>query len=153
MKTTEHIEYLLRQGKKPGELVQLGFPKQVITRVRRQLRQDKAVQQVKVPKGRGGAKGSPQPPLASGKDTVTVEQKLACIESYLNELKGRLELLEAAQADNVSIEDIEAFLDGTPALNLRNLFKCSCGTSGFLALHIQCTKCERETWWGWFPKQ
>ena len=36
MKTTEHVEYLLRQGRKPKELLELGFPKQVITRVRRE---------------------------------------------------------------------------------------------------------------------
>ena len=96
MKTTEHVEYLLRQGNKPRELLALGFPKKVVTRVRRQLRQEKAAQQGKVPKGRGGVKGSPQPQVASGEDTVTVEQKLVSIESYLNELKGRLGLLEAA---------------------------------------------------------
>jgi len=152
MKTTEHVEYLLRQGRRPKELLELGFPKQVITRVRRQLRQEKAVQQVKVPEGKDRAKGSPQPQVASGDDTVTVEQKLASIESYLNELKGRLDLLETTVADSASLEDIDARLDGTPALGLKNRFECECGASGFVALHIQCTKCGRETWWGWFPK-
>lgn len=152
MKTTEHVEYLLRQGRRPKELLELGFPKQVITKVRRQLRQQKTVQQVKVPKGKGRAKGSPQPQVTSGDDTVTVEQKLASIESYLNELKGRLELLEAAVAESTSLEDIEVRLDGTPTLGLKNRFECECGASGLVALHIQCTKCGRETWWGWFPK-
>lgn len=153
MKTTEHVEYLLRQGKKPRELLALGFPKKVVTRVRRQLRQEKAVQQGEAPKGRGEAKGSPQPQVASGEDTVTVERKLVSIESYLNELKGRLEFLEAAVAESASLEDIEARLDGTPALGLKNRFECECGASGLVALHIQCTKCGRKSWWGWFPKQ
>lgn len=39
MKVTEHVEHLLRQGKKPNELVELGFPRQVVTRVRRRLRE------------------------------------------------------------------------------------------------------------------
>lgn len=42
MKVTEHVEHLLRQGRKPRELVELGFPKSVVTRVRRQLRKEKA---------------------------------------------------------------------------------------------------------------
>ena len=51
MKVTEHVEYLLRQGRKPKELVELGFPKLVVTRVRRQLRKHKAAPQTKVPRG------------------------------------------------------------------------------------------------------
>jgi len=41
MKVTVHIEKLLREGRKPAELVELGFPKAIVTRVRRQLRQGK----------------------------------------------------------------------------------------------------------------
>ena len=36
MKVTEQVEHLLQQGRKPKELVELGFPKSVVTRVRRQ---------------------------------------------------------------------------------------------------------------------
>jgi len=39
MKVSKHVERLLRQGKKPKELVELGFPKRVVTRVYRQLRE------------------------------------------------------------------------------------------------------------------
>jgi len=45
MKVTEHVEHLLRQGRKPGEFIELGFPKSVVTRVRRQLREQKATSQ------------------------------------------------------------------------------------------------------------
>lgn len=153
MKTTEHVEYLLRQGKKPKELLALHFPKQVITRVRRRLKEEKAVQQAKAPKGGGGAKGHPQPPLAPEETGVSVEEKLASLESDLSKLESRIELLETIDAERTSLEDIEARLDGTPALGLKHRFQCECGASGFVALHIQCTKCGRETWWGWFPKQ
>ena len=152
MKTIEHVEYLLRQGKKPKELLALGFPKQVITRVRRRLREEKAVQQAKVPKGGGQAKGRPQPSLATEESGVTVEEKLAVLGSDLKELKGRLALLEGTVAESPTLEDLNTRLDGTPALGLKHRFQCECGASGFVALHIQCTKCGRETWWGWFPK-
>jgi len=107
MKVAEHVEHLLRQGKKPKELVELGFSKQVVTRVRRQLREEKAAQQVKV----------------------------------------------ARSTESFSVEDLESYLDGIPALGLRHRFKCDCGASGFVAVRIECTKCGRETWWGWFPNQ
>lgn len=61
-------------------------------------------------------------------------------------LESQFKTLEAL------LGDTEARLDSTPALGLKQRFKCSCGASGFVALHIQCTKCGRETWWGWFPK-
>jgi len=52
MKVTEHIEHLLRQGRKPKELVELGFPKQVITRVRRQLEVEKTASQMRTQEGK-----------------------------------------------------------------------------------------------------
>ena len=41
MKVTQHVEHLLKQGRKPKELIELGFPRSVVTRVRRQLRNGK----------------------------------------------------------------------------------------------------------------
>jgi len=51
MKITEHVEHLLRQGRKPKELIELGFPKSVVTRVRRQLREEKPVPRSGTKKG------------------------------------------------------------------------------------------------------
>ena len=152
MKTTDHVEYLLRQGKKPKELLALGFPKQVITRVRRRLKEEKVIQHAKVPKGGEGVKGHPKPLLTPGETGVLAEQKLAAIESELKELESRIALLEATATKSATLEDLNTRLDGTPALGLRQRFQCQCGASGFVALHLQCTKCGRETWWGWFPK-
>ncbi len=42
MKTIEHVEYLLKQGKRPKELVELGFSKRTITLARRQLNKEKS---------------------------------------------------------------------------------------------------------------
>ena len=152
MKPTEHVEYLLRQGRKPKELLALGFPKRVITKVRRQLEEEKIAQQVKMTKAGHKAKGCPQPSVVSEGNMETMYKKLASLESELSELKGRIELLESARAESASVEDIEARLDDTPAIGLKHRFKCDCGASGLVALHIKCTKCGKETWWGWFPK-
>lgn len=150
MKVTDHVEHLLRQGRKPAELVELGFPKPVVTRARRQLRQEKILLQPKAPKGRAAAKGDSQASAWSSVETASIQQKLVSLESQIRELETRVEALEVLGAD---LEDIEARLDGTPALRLKHSLACDCGASGFVALRTQCTKCGREMWSGWLPKQ
>jgi hypothetical protein len=149
MKVSKHVEKLLRQGRNPKELVELGFPKSVVTRVHRQLKEEKAARGPKAAKGRAEGKGRPQPPPVSSDEITPIQQRLASLESEIKELETRVEVLEAIGRD---LESMEARLDGTPALGIRSRFTCSCGASGFVALHIQCTKCGKETWWGWFPK-
>lgn len=150
MKVTQHVEHLLKQGRKPKELVELGFPKQIVTKVRRQLREEKIVSQPKTQKGRAEAKTRPQLAVPSPTKTTSVQPKPDPLENKVRELEGRVEGLEALRAE---LDDIENRVNGTPALGLKHRFQCDCGASGFVALHVQCTKCGRETWWGWFLKQ
>ena len=150
MKVTEHVEHLLRQGRKPSELVDLGFPKQVITMVRRQLREERAAQRQKAPAARDGEKSLPEPTAVAPKSIAPIDQRLASLESEIDNLRGRIETMETASA---TLKDLEARLDSTLGLGLRKHFKCDCGASGFVALHVQCTKCGRESLWGWFPKE
>jgi hypothetical protein len=49
-RVTEHIERLFKQGYKRREIVELGFPERVVTRVYRQLRKEKATSSKKEPK-------------------------------------------------------------------------------------------------------
>jgi hypothetical protein len=149
MKVTEHVRYLLRQGRNARELVELGFPKSVITRVRRQLRQEEGGQRVKPTRGKAEDKNKVQPLSTSLPEKAAIEQQLASLETRLSNLETELEILEIIES---SLQAIEARMEGTPALGLKQHFKCQCGASGFVALRIQCTKCGRETWWGWFPK-
>lgn len=149
MKVTEHVEHLLRQGRKPKELVELGFPKQVVTRVRRQLRDEKTASQPITQKGKAKAESHSQSAVTPLAKTAPVQPKPESLESKVQQLESRVKALEGLGAE---LEDIETRVSGTPALGLKHRFKCDCGASGFVALHIQCTKCGRETWWGWFPK-
>lgn len=44
-------------------------------------------------------------------------------------------------------------LEGTPGYNLADEFTCSeCGSHGHLAIPVTCTACDKEGWWGWWPK-
>ena len=147
MKITKHVEKLLREGRNPKELVDLGFPKSVVTRVRRQLKAEKPPKGLKVTEDRTQLKSYSEALAALPANMELAEERLASVESEIQELQNQLKVLV------MSVDEIEACLDGTPALGLKHRFACSCGASGFVALHIQCTKCERETWWGWFPKQ
>lgn len=153
MKTAKHIEHLLRQGKKPKELVELGFPKQTVTRVRRQLEQGPRAIKSELQRKESLDGSQPQPSPPSEGEVPIAPQKLEAIERYLKELEKRVEALEGAVIESVSMEHMEQLLNGTPALNLRESFRCECGASGFVAIRIKCTSCGRENWHGWFPKQ
>ena len=150
MKVTEHVEHLLRQGRKPKQLIELGFPKSVITRVRRQLREEKTGSKPRTQKGKAKGEGRRQSAVTPARETPLVQPEPGALESKVRELEGRVGVLEALE---VNLENIETRLDGTFGLGLKHHFKCGCGASGFVALRIQCTKCGRETWWGWFPKE
>lgn len=119
MKITEHIEYLLRQGRSPEELLELGFSKQVITKVRRQLRREKAAQQAKVPKSVRASKGLDEASAVSADNTAATQERLASLESNLKALLQRMGALEAQGAKVMSISDLNSRLDGTPSLGLR----------------------------------
>lgn len=144
MKVTEHIEHLLRQGRKPKELVELGFPKQVITRVRRQLKVEKTASQMRTQEGKV------QAVVARPAETELVKPTPGALETKVQQLESRAEALESLGAE---LEDLETRIDGTPALGLKHCFKCDCGVSGFVAVRIKCTKCGRETYRGWWPEK
>lgn len=149
MKVTEHVEYLLRQGRNPRELVELGFPKSVITRVRRRLKQEKMDEQGKLEREKARDTSKTRALLASPLEKTPTDQELVSLERRILELETQVEVLKAMES---SVQAIEARIEGTPALGLKQCFECKCSASGFVALHIQCTKCGKETWWGWSPK-
>jgi len=139
MKVTEHVELLLRQGHKPRELVELGFSKNAVSRARRKLKKEKAAKKAEVPGQQVREDHHAPESVSDSTDMTRVLQKLESCESCYQELKARL-------------DNLEACLKGTPALGLGQRFKCDCGATGFVAIHVQCTKCGKETWWGYFPK-
>ena len=148
MKVTEHVRYLLRQGRKPKELVELGFPKSVVTRIRKQL--GGATSQSRTAKGKAEVESCSLSKVTPPAKAASVPPNPGALRSKVRQLESRMEVLEALSA---KLEDIESRLDGTPTLGLKHRFKCDCGTSGFVALHIKCTKCGRETYWGWWPEK
>ena len=70
MKTTDHVTLLLMQGRSPKELVEFGFPKSVVTRMRRRLTEEKPYQKAKASKSGATAKNRLQLALASALGAV-----------------------------------------------------------------------------------
>jgi hypothetical protein len=151
VKTGEHVEYLLRQGKKPVELVELGFSRRIVTRVSRRLTEEKRASRLQTEKSKARESHSQSAPTS---ETALVPPELGSLEGKIRQLESRVKVLEKFGGDlGVNLEKIETRINGTPALDLKHRFKCDCGASGYVAVCIRCTKCGRETWWGWHPEQ
>ena len=148
MRVTEHIKILLENGHKPKELIELGFSKTTVTRVQRQLRKEKATSPTKAPAQPVEAEHSARGPVSTPGDVANIQQRLESVERIIHEIRERCEALETQGEE---LQELKDRLFGTPALGLKNRFTCSCGASGFVALLIKCTKCDREIWRGWFP--
>ena len=221
MKVSEHVEHLLRQGRKPKELVELDFPKSVVTRVRRKLRKEKATPRAKVPEATAQAETHVQSLPESPEKMTPVWQKLQSmandlqrIDSLVKALPGVTVLMTTAQQlgtyrreicpyekdglctletwssrDEVPqgrgepvfvenekpewyvkpspfycamctaslknrLDDMESEVSGNPLSGAKYQITCKgCGSKGWIATVIKCTKCGRETYWGWFPKK
>lgn len=125
MKVTGHVEHLLRQGQKPSELVELGFPKSVVTRVRRRLREEKGIQRSIVAQGEGEVKGHHSGLAPSPGELAVTQQKLVSLESDLRKVESVIEALKVR-------------LDNTPIAGVKVRFKCTqCGAQGLLATYIK----------------
>ncbi len=70
-------------------------------------------------------------------------------------LSQRLEaVVKDLQQVNSQVGRVLKGLEGTPDYGVRNSFTCeSCGSHGFVAIPMRCTKCDGEGWWGWWPKK
>ena len=221
MKVTKHVEHLLKQGRKPKELVELGFPKSIVTKVRRQLTKEKTVPQTKIPQEAGQAESHPEELAESAHKLAKMQQKLESLEGGLRKVDSLAKLLSevavlVAAAQEVGtdkredcpheedgvctlytwtsrdeipqgvgepvlveneksewhikptpfycamctafleerIDEVESQTFDTPLWGARHRITCSgCGSKGWIATAIKCTKCGRITYWGWWPKK
>jgi len=218
MKVSEHVKRLLRQGQKPKELIELGFPKSVVTRVRRQLKEEKATSQKQEPERAPGAETQAQTPPESPETIATMWQKVQSMANDLQRIDPLIQavsiIITAAQKlgtyrheecqhhkeglcrfwmwktqDEIPkdigeptyvgdedpgwyvkpsmlycamcvapvedrVADFELDALGTPLWDARNQITCqNCGSKGWIATLVKCTKCGHVTFWGWRPKE
>jgi len=221
VKVTEHVEHLLRQGRKPKELVELGFPKSVVTKVRRQLREGKATPRTKVPEGTAQPESHLQTLAVSPDQMAIIQRKVQSMADDLQRIDSLVKalaevtVLMAAARDlgtyrhetcpyekdglctletwasedeipqgigepilvenekpewyikpspfycaictaslEIRLDDVESEASGNPLSGAKYQITCNgCGSKGWIATAIKCTKCGRITYWGWWPKK
>ena len=86
------------------------------------------------------------------------EAELADLRTYVEALATRLEEFEnglaaALQVIENRLDDLGGELNRTPLHGFSDKFKCSCGSAGYLATYLKCTACNKENWWGNWPKK
>jgi len=150
MKTTEHVRKLLESGHGAKELVELGFSKTAVTRAKRQLKKEKATCPTAAPVQPVEVQKCAPVTVPNLENASKAQQRLESLEQTIQAMHERCDALET-QVEK--IKEFKVRVTGTPALGLKKHFKCDCGASGFVALRIKCTTCDKETWWGWFPKK
>ena len=143
MKALEHIEMLLKQGKKSKELIELGFAKQAVTRAKRRLKDENArshqeasihKQDVAVP-------------------LVDSDERIGSLLDEIKVIRQKLAELEAQVESTMTVEEVKNLFNNTPVFSLKNQYECECGSKGMVAFRFKCTNCDKENWWGWFPEK
>ncbi len=85
-------------------------------------------------------------------------KRLGALETQMVALNERVkqvsEHVDHAIAEvNTENQELWDKLDGILTANLKADFTCKkCGATELVAVHIQCTKCKAEDWWGWQPE-
>ena len=107
-----------------------------------------------------GLSEHPEQPDAAGltERMASVEANSEKFEQYRKAFETALmanRQLQLAQSQtvNTQLKTITQGLRNTLGYDIKRNFRCdSCGADGAVALKIRCTHCEKENWWGWWPK-
>ena len=83
------------------------------------------------------------------------EESVADVSLPVQRLSQRLDaMVKDLQKVDSRVGGVLRGVEGTPGYGIRNDFTCeSCGSHGFIALPVRCTKCGGGGWWGWWPKE
>lgn len=111
------------------------------------------------------ARSQPSEPIQTA-ELAGLTERLANVESATDRFEQYKKSLEAAlmanrqlqlaqsQAINTQLKTITQGLRNTLGYDIKKNFRCDCcGADGAVALKIRCTLCEKENWWGWWPKE
>jgi hypothetical protein len=75
---------------------------------------------------------------------VNRSSEIQILRATVTDLQRRLAKMEIAMA--------EAQQNKSP--NINKMFHCdSCDSHGLVAFSSKCTKCGKQTWWGWWPQK
>lgn len=101
---------------------------------------------------RGQLTGLTERMAAMEVNTEKFEQYRKAFETAI--MANRQLQLAQSQTVNTQLKTITQGLRNTLGYDIKKNFRCdSCGAEGAVALKIRCTQCEKENWWGWWPKE
>ena len=109
MKVREHVENLLRKGRKPRERVELGFPKSVVTRVRGQLTEAKATPRAEMPQRVAQAERYLQTLAQLPEQVAAMQQKLWTLEGEPQKIDGLLKGLSEVEAPTAAAQQVATY--------------------------------------------
>jgi hypothetical protein len=112
-----------------------------------QLKKEKAVSSTPPPSA---------PRLTTSKNTAQTRSAPAANKAANH--SGEIQILRATVTDlqkrlaKMEIAVAEAQQNRDP--NINKMFHCdSCESHGLVAFSSKCTKCGKQTWWGWWPQK
>ncbi len=82
-----------------------------------------------------------------------LETKMEQLSGSLSQVPANMQQMAARfQEIRGQVEDIVGCLKLTPGLAAKKTFQCGhCRTKGYVAVHVQCTQCGKNTLMGWWP--
>jgi DNA-directed RNA polymerase subunit RPC12/RpoP len=134
MKATEHIEYLLRQGRNPKELIELGFLKTTVTRVHRKLGKERRIKMTeaadteKVAVTKRRADSLMKPPA----NTAVPDPKLEFTESQWEQVSKLINILP----------ELDSLMAAVEAIGIEEREVCSYYEDGVCTLAIWDSEAE-----------
>ncbi len=172
MTKTQEIIEKMKAGASPADLIGQGYKRGLVYKVNKTLRSTSSERGELTPSNPCGdssiaststvdstIEGDPEIlELKKELRKAELRRQLAEINAPI-ELEARINALEnkakevGDQFNHLFDEwiDLRALVDNTPLAGLRQIFKCSCGAVGALAVAIQCTACGTEKTYGWSP--
>ena len=150
----QEIAKLLSEGKQAADLVRQGYSRGTVYKVARRL-------------NNGGT--TPQAPdvVASSSrvedDPEIVGLKIAIrkaeLEAQLGQVDVPVDIVDKVRKMEKEINELSvriAYLheqfEASSLTGIRREFECSCGSTGTVAVNVECTVCGGETRYGWWPK-
>ena len=107
MKTIEHIKLLLEQGHKRGELIALGFPRQIVTRVYRNMKKERVDLGEKTHSVKATEKARVRKPAnlpisrsAEQEKFESLAQEMESIQEFLPELRAVIASMKQTGIEN-----------------------------------------------------
>ena len=84
-----------------------------------------------------------------------MEESMVNIQASVESLPQQIENTQKDITEvNERLDNVSNDLQSTIGYGIHKTFECgSCGSEGFVASHVICSKCGTESMWGWWPPQ